>query len=170
MTFHSRKSTKVRQNGHTLVAAYHNANPPLIWKFDLERNHSFTLALQGEDGDWELGVTTPKEEFHPVARFASREDAEEAFAKTQRALLCGKRNIWKMISFLLIAILLFLYVIMPIGSYFLRAVSRPALANLPAGSTVYTPPTMPTRPLPTTSPTLQDGIPLPADQVLKPPS
>ena len=78
------KKTEAKCNGSMLTVGFHAANPPLIWRFDLERNHSFTLALQGEDGDWELGVTSPKGDFYPVVHFAAREDAEEAFAGSKK--------------------------------------------------------------------------------------
>ena len=84
------KSVQAKLVGNTLVATFRKSNPNLIWNFDLERNHSFTLALQGEDGDFELGVTSPKGEFYPVARFASREDAEEAFSAVQKILMKHK--------------------------------------------------------------------------------
>ena len=75
----ARKAVEARKVGTSLVATFHRATPPLIWRFDLERNHSFTLTLQGEEGEWELGIASPRGEFHPVARFASREEAEESF-------------------------------------------------------------------------------------------
>ena len=86
MTLESRKPVEAKRSGNTLIAAFHRANPPLVWRFDLERNHSFTLALQGDEGEWELGLTSPKGDFHPVARFALRDDAEDAFIKVEKIL------------------------------------------------------------------------------------
>jgi len=80
------RQTKVTCDGSTLTASFNAANPPLIWRFDLERNHSFTLALHGENSEWELGVTSPKGEFYPIVHFAAREDAEEAFTRVECAL------------------------------------------------------------------------------------
>jgi len=80
------KKTEAKCNGLMLTVGFHAANPPLIWRFDLERNHSFTLALQGEPGDWELGVTSPKGDFSSVVHFTNREDAEEAFTKVEKIL------------------------------------------------------------------------------------
>ena len=80
------KSTEASVTGNSLVATFHKANPPLVWKFDLERNHSFTLALQGEEGDWELGLTSPKGDFYPITHFLTRDDAEEAFRQVNKAL------------------------------------------------------------------------------------
>lgn len=84
--FKMRKHTQVTCSSKMLTASFDTANPPLLWRFDLERNHSFTLALQGDNGDWELGLTSIKGEFYSVAHFTAREDAEEAFGKIERAL------------------------------------------------------------------------------------
>lgn len=82
-----KKSVQVKKVGNNLVASFHKANPPLIWNFDLDRNHSFSLALQGDEGDWDLGVTSPKGEFFSIAHFLEREDAEESFAKVEKILM-----------------------------------------------------------------------------------
>ncbi len=80
--------------GSTLVASFPSANPPLVWRFDLERNHTFTLALQGDDGEWELGMTSQKGEFYPVARFNHREEADLAMQKIERVLM-RRSGSWK---------------------------------------------------------------------------
>src|SRR5580704_16554799 len=85
-----KKAVDAKRVGSTLVATFHNRDPSLIWTFDLERNHSFTVTLQGEEGDFELGVTSPKGEFYPVARFVTREDANEALQALQRVLMTGR--------------------------------------------------------------------------------
>jgi hypothetical protein len=82
----SEKSTEATVSGNSLIATFHKANPPLVWKFDLERNHSFTVALQGEEGDWELGLTSPKGDFYPITHFLTREDADDAFRCVNKAL------------------------------------------------------------------------------------
>ncbi|MDR3424953.1 MAG: hypothetical protein P4M13_07760 [Alphaproteobacteria bacterium] len=81
-----KKKTEARRVGAMLTVGFHTAYPPLIWRFDLERNHSFTLSLQGDGGDWELGVTTPKGDFYPVAHFAERSEAEEALTQIEKVL------------------------------------------------------------------------------------
>lgn len=146
-----KKSVQAKLVGTTLVAAFRASNPSLIWKFDLERNHSFTLALQGEDGDFELGVTSAKGEFYAVARFASREDAEEAFVAVQRVLMKRK---WGWVKCLLIGIVSVLCVALLIV-LFDRYFSGHTLSVIPASGTPGS---------------LPQGVPLPADQVLKPPS
>ena len=85
--FDMKHAVDVKLVDHTLVAGFHRANPPLIWKFDLERNHSFTISLQGEDGDWELGLTALKGDFYPIARFVGHDDASEAFQTLQKTLM-----------------------------------------------------------------------------------
>jgi hypothetical protein len=80
------KKTEATSNGSMLIVGFHTATPALVWRLDLERNHSFGLSLQGEEGDWELGITSPKGDYAPVAHFAAREDAEDALAKVEQAL------------------------------------------------------------------------------------
>ncbi|MDX2027454.1 MAG: hypothetical protein SFW62_02330 [Alphaproteobacteria bacterium] len=150
-----KKPVETKRVGATLVAAYHKANPPLIWRFDLERNHSFTLALQGDEGDWELGVTSPKGEFYAIARFLAREDAEEAFGQTHKVLL-RKRLRWLRWTLGITAVVV---LVIFMGLYglgrFVGAGNR-----LPTFSSPSSAPTM----------NMENGIPLPADQVLRPPS
>jgi len=82
----------------------------LVWQFDLERNHSFTVAMQGEEGDWELGVTSPKGEFYPVVHFQAREDAEDGFAAVQKILMKKKRSVmwrvFKVLAWILVFVVL----------------------------------------------------------------
>lgn len=145
----TKKNVEAKRMGSTLVVAFHRANPPLIWRFDLERNHSFTLALQGEEGDWELGVTSPKGEFYTITRFLAREDAEEAFRITQKTLM-KKRCRWLKVFGVILAVLLLVLTA-------LYLVGRLSGSGLPSESQGSSPVEM------------QGGIPLPADQVLTPP-
>lgn len=150
MFFNQSKTVQAKLVGSTLVAAFHTSNPNLIWKYDLERNHSFTLTLQGEDGDFELGVTSPKGEFYAVARFATREDAEEALAAVQKVLM--KRNStstgwWKVLTATVLSLaLLFIIFVLWVN---LRSVDT-ALNS-------------------TGKVKIREGVPLPADQILQPP-
>jgi hypothetical protein len=110
MNLESRHPVEAKRIGTSLVAAFHRANPPLVWRFDLERNHSFSLALQGDEGEWELGLTSPKGDFQPVARFAVREDAEVAFIKVERIL--SKRDIaWFKLALKIVAVIVLLIAI-----------------------------------------------------------
>lgn len=162
----SHKKPNVRRVGTSLVATFDKANPPLIWRFDLERNHSFTLAMQGQDGEWELGVTSVKGEFHPVARFPLREDAEEAL-ETVSGALNGGGFAWLPKALKTIGVLLLLFLGAAFLTTFVTQVIHPA-ANvaqqpLPEEFSDKTPPA----PAPPPPP---NGVPLSADEVLKPPS
>jgi hypothetical protein len=154
------KKTEAKCNGSMLTVGFHSANPPLIWRFDLERNHSFTLALQGEEGEWELGITTPKGDFYPVVHFVAREDAEEAFNKVEK-ILAKKRGVGSLIvkALLGVAVLALLVAgsVIAFATYINRMPAFPmSAAGLP-------------HPMPVPS-AMPEGIPLSADDVLKPPA
>jgi hypothetical protein len=87
-----KQSVKVKQVGGDLVASFDSAEPMLVWKFDLQRYHSFTVALKGEEGDWVLGVTSPREQFYPVAHFPIRRDGEMALKKVHKVLAKKKSS------------------------------------------------------------------------------
>jgi hypothetical protein len=166
------KKLDVRRVRSSLVATLSKANPPLIWRFDLDRNHSFTLALQGQDNEWELGVTSPKGEFSPIARFPMREDAEEALAAIGGQLAKGRLS-W-VIGFLkllgIFALLLFMAIL---GWSILLRMAQPRLAQMqaPQEQGQEVPPALlpDVAPAPSPPPVTKNGIPLPADEVLQPP-
>jgi hypothetical protein len=151
------KKTEAKCNGSMLTVGFHNANPPLIWRFDLERNHSFTLALQGEDSDWELGVTSPKGDFYPVVHFAAREDAEEAFGKVEKALSVKKAA--KSVLAKAFSILLGVIILIGLGFGLFVFIMSHKFGGAQTAQTM-------TGPAPAD---IREGIPLPADDVLKPP-
>lgn len=163
------RNLDVRRVQSSLVATFAKANPPLVWRFDLERNHSFTVALQGEGNEWELGITSPKGEFTPVATFPQREDAEEALVAISEELARGPFG-WVM-DFLKAAgiALLIMFVVLWAGS----AAMRMFTPHLPP-QIVATPVQPPTATMPPKAPppppASENGVPLPADQVLKPPA
>lgn len=150
------KKTEAKCNGMMLTAGFHGANPPLIWRFDLERNHSFTLALQGEEGDWELGVTSPKGDFYSVVHFLAREDAEEAFAKIEK-ILSRKSGAFSTICKALIAVL--------------GLAATVVLGVLLFAHSLNNRPAAPASLKPTFGqPMIQrEGVPQPADEILQPP-
>jgi hypothetical protein len=151
------KLTEAKCTGSMLTVGFHSANPPLIWRFDLERNHSFTLALQGEDGGWEFGVTTPKGDFYPVVHFAAREDAEDAFTKVERALLTNRStgSIVAKASMGLVAV-----VLLVLSGFFLFGLYVNHQASVVSNGTSTTTVVQPVAP---------GGVPLAADDVLTPP-
>ena len=150
-----KKRTEAKCNGLMLTAGFHAANPPLIWRFDLERNHSFTLALQGEEGDWELGVTSPKGEFYPVVHFLAREDAEEAFATIEKTLARKQSTFSYLLKSFLIVCGVAGIIVTGIVLYFGKL--PPKNPSMSQTSTRI----MPMRPT--------EGMPQPADDVLHPP-
>ncbi|HEU0117545.1 MAG TPA: hypothetical protein VFR09_02825 [Alphaproteobacteria bacterium] len=177
MSFFPSKPIEIKLVGPNLVAAFHRAHPALVWRFDLERNHSFTLALQGDEGDWELGITSPKGEFYPFVHFSNREDAEEALAAVHKVLMSYRRpKTWLIVKIIAIAVVAFvlcwgawdLYVHMLTSRIMASQSSTPIqqqptpLPSIPPAAPLQAPPAADPEDVPS-------GIPLPADEVLKPP-
>jgi hypothetical protein len=161
MPLTSQKPVEVKRVGTSLVAAFHKAKPPLVWRFDLERNHSFSLALQGTEENWQLGLTTPTGEFQSVAHFVERADAEQAFTETEKILAQGKPTVASVIlkiigllGLVFIAVLVFGFLVQ--NNYLPKLHSYSPIANTPV-----TPPV---------KPEAKPGVPLPADEFLTPPS
>jgi len=148
-----KKPVEVRRIGQTLVATFRNSNPPLIWKFDLARHHSFTLALQGDEGDLELGITSPKGEFYSIARFAVREDADLAFTAVQKVLMKKGGRFKKLLAWLG-GILVLLGASILIAGYF-ASHTFPLMRGSQSSSA---------------SQTIPRGVPVPADQAVTPPN
>lgn len=157
------KKPDVRRVGSSLIATFNKANPPLVWRFDLDRNHSFTFALQGQDHEWELGVTSVKGEFHPVARFPVREDAEEAFASISRILARNSGGAGGVLKTLGILLLLFVTAagVTTLVTRWLHRPVEPDVSELQVPGADSAADTVPTS---------QNGVPLSADDVLKPPA
>ncbi|MGB9152046.1 MAG: hypothetical protein WCD70_03050 [Alphaproteobacteria bacterium] len=155
------KKTEVKCSGMMLTAGFHAANPPLIWRFDLERNHSFTLALQGEEGDWELGVTSPKGEFYPVVHFLAREDAEEAFIKIEKVLSRKRGPMSYIIKALLAVAALACLVVLGMSLFVYYVANKSLLPMMPRLTSAH-PPLMQLQPP-------QDGVPQSADDILQAP-
>ena len=168
----SSKNLDVRRVKSSLVASFGKAKPPLVWRLDLDRNHSFTLALQDHDGEWELGTTSPKGEFHSVARFPQKEDAEEAMQCVGEVLAEGRFG-WLMgflrnlgIGLLILFILLWGWSILA-----QRSAPQPQIQTMQQMPPMTTPAEEPPPPPPETpASSTPNGIPLPADEVLKPPA
>jgi hypothetical protein len=152
MLWDYKKPVQAKLVGNTLVAVFRASNPNLIWKFDLERNHSFTLALQGEEGDLELGVTSAKGDFYPIARFPTQEDAEEAFTAVQKVLMKGKRGKVKTLLIWIVGLVALVLVLLFAVRYIGGHVSG---TRIPASLSSVTAPQIPS------------GVPVPADQVLR---
>ena len=170
--------TKARVVRASLTAVFRASLPPSVWQFDLEKNANFSLIQQDEGEGAALAVVTPVRE-NPVivARFATREDAQEAWERVQKALISrkesrrGKKSVWGWI--LLILVILF------IGGSFLKASNQAKMVGLatmgvPAGPTLPVPGYAPPAGLPKLGAAprpveLQNGVPASADDVLKMP-
>lgn len=162
MFLRRKKSVVAKMVGSTLVASFQNANPPLIWKFDLQRNHSFTLVLQGEDGDWELGLNSPRGDFYPIVHFYAREDADEAFVKVQKILMKKRSSPgWRFVKWTL-GILLTGFVLFMTYGFLLNFMGYTPEGIMSSG---FTQPKVPS----TNSPKVPMGVPVPADQLLQRP-
>jgi len=165
MQLEGKKPVEAKRVGSALIVAFRMSQPRLVWRFDLEKNHSFSLALEGEEGTWELGVTSPKGEFYPVARFAAREDADQAFAAVQRALMTRK-SAW--LGWLLKAVgvlALFFMLAAAVAIFTLSRLGFMGMAGMPNPYAAAGMAAVPAAPVSVP----QNGVPLPADQVLRPP-
>jgi nitrate reductase NapE component len=162
------KKTQARCTQSMLTVGFHAATPPLVWRFDLERNHSFTLSLQGEEGDWELGITSPKGDFYPVVHFAAREDAEEALATVEKTLSRKKGSLLGK-AFMIVGLLALVIVVVVVG-YGFYAQHQMMNAAMTSTSTPFAASAAPPSAAPpVAAEPAPDGIPLSADDVLKPP-
>jgi hypothetical protein len=151
-------ATKVKIVDHALVASFRDSNPPTVWRMDLEKNHSFAVAIQGREGDWELGIMSPRGEFTVVARFVTRGEVDVAFDGIQKVLLSAPNSFRR--KLLRAAVLTATVVgIIVLGVAIITLV--------PTGSTVTTsaPQVMSAPAVPAVP--IQSGIPLPADEVLR---
>ena len=163
MQLEGTKPVEARRIGSTLVVAFRMSQPRLVWRFDLEKNHSFSLALEGEEGAWELGVNSPKGEFYPVARFAAREDADQAFAAVQRAMMRKNGNWFGWLLKAIGALALFFVLAAGVAIFFIDRLGFMSIAHNPYAAMGMAAPAA----APAAAP--PDGVPLPADQVLRPP-
>lgn len=85
---------------HSLVASFRSSNPPTVWRMDLEKNHSFAVAIQKKEQDWELGVMSPKGDFTVVARFHERADVDAAMSEVESAMFSNPNStgikVWRL--------------------------------------------------------------------------
>ena len=159
-------ATEAKCDGTTLTAAFPTANPPLIWRFDLERNHSFTFSQRGGDGKWELGVTSPNGDFYAVAHFTSRAEADDALVTVGHALAHKRSDFTAKImtskgipSTLIVRSLQVVGVAAVVIILAVFLVSSLLRHKTHAVASAVSAPTV----------VQEDGVPLSADDVLKPP-
>ena len=154
----------VNQGG--LVAVFDKANPPVVWRFDLQRNHSFAMRLKTESDGWDIGVSSPDTDFLPVAHFAQENDARQAFDAVQKTLSYKRfSKLWLGVKIVLAGIVLLFA--MSAAWQGVSALYRHWMPATPMGvpmsaDTVIVPP-----PAAKTAPKL--GVPQSADDVLQVP-
>ena len=99
---------EARVRDQILVAAFSDSNPPVVWQFDLNKNHSFAVAIQGKESDWHLGIVSPRGDFTSVARYEQRADVDTAWQSVRTAMLnpmsSGTDQLWRLAG---VALLLF---------------------------------------------------------------
>jgi hypothetical protein len=88
----SKQDVRARVVDHTLVATFRTSNPPTVWRMDMEKNHSFAVAIQKRANDWELGVMSPKGDFTVVARFDDREAVDQAMTEVEAAMFSNPNS------------------------------------------------------------------------------
>jgi hypothetical protein len=154
--------TDARTQGSTLIAAFHTARPPLVWRFDLAQTHSFSLALQENASGWDLGLNLAANDgqgrFAPVAHFVTHEDAAQAISKVEKAILRrGKLDwIWQGLKiFAGLAGVIALAVEIAVAAGFYSTMHPGQAPSVPVGLEAPKP--------------IQSGVPMSADDVLTPP-
>jgi len=148
-----------------IVVSFHKSDPHVVWQFDLGKNPNFTIMLRDGERGCNFGVTSPEGIFTPVAHFATREDAENAYAAVHKALMkqgcCGISSGWGRLALILVGLFL-LFVLF--ASIVHRTSSTGKGNAAPTAAPVAEEAKKPRAPA-----VFKPGIPLPADDVLKPP-
>ncbi|MDD3288893.1 MAG: hypothetical protein PHX43_07835 [Alphaproteobacteria bacterium] len=152
---------QVKLVGNTLIAAFGVGEPPLVWHFDTEQNHSFTVTLQRLEGDWDL-VVTQNNETQAIAHFDNYDTAEAALMAVQKALMSktplqkNKKHGFLGMFALLVAIAALIFAIAPSPTSVMETgVQKPIAGNASSPATNNKAPEAPA------------GVPVPADEALK---
>ncbi len=163
------RNVEARLARQSLLASFNSAAQPLLWQFDLEKNHSFTLSILEMGDAWELGVTEPDGTFSCVCRFPSRADAEEAYSAVAATIMKRKGRgggCWRWFVAILVVFALLLA-----GSKVLNAVLS-GTAKAPDSATSLSLSENPAQNMSKGSAPrkIQDGVPMQADEVLSVPN
>lgn len=159
-----------------LVAKFANSQPPMLWQFDLERNHSFTLTVRDRDEGAALGFLTPQGDFTAMATFPNREEAEEAMAAVQKALMRQRRrnsfDLWRWFWVgVTVLILVFCFSVLQGIAARKAALQTAVTSRVPAATAVAgTSGAVPAPAAPEPKASMRNGVPLPADDLLTPPT
>lgn len=70
----------------SVIFAFREAEPPLVWRYDLARDPCFTLTARDSDSRCEIGFIQSDGAFSKIASFPERELAEAALLKIARVV------------------------------------------------------------------------------------
>lgn len=86
LTFLKQSPVYAKRCETSVIFAFREAEPPLVWRYDLSRDSCFTLTIRDCDTRCEIGFVQPGGEFSKVASFPEREQAEEALFRIARMI------------------------------------------------------------------------------------
>jgi hypothetical protein len=169
----SNQDVRAKVVEHTLVATFRTSNPPTVWRMDLEKNHSFAVAIQKNVNDWELGVVSPKGEFTIVARFHERAAVDAAMAEVEAAMFSNPNStgikVWRlsamtaaMVSLIIVGYLLVSYLGPNNAATPVAVATSSHTVASPVERSVFSAPVV--VPVPSTQPVIK-GVPQDADAV-----
>ncbi len=84
LPFVSQPSIYASRNDGSIVFAFRDSEPPLVWRYDLSRDPCFTLIARAHEADWEVGFVQSGGGFSRIAAFPERELAEAALYQIAR--------------------------------------------------------------------------------------
>lgn len=162
-----------------LIVSFKNSAPPQVWQMDLEKLTSYTLKLQEQEGEWDLGYVVTDGAFKAVAHFDERPDAEEAYDVIQNVLInsdsvCAQpsrpfaggimRGLLALLGVVFIVLMLFNWVASGVSSLFAPSGTKTEQTSAPRQRTLEDVP--PDAAVLKTEPQVQVGVPQNADDIL----
>jgi hypothetical protein len=149
-----------RGDADVLVAAFQASLQPCVWHFNLAQNPDFSLQVIEQEGAWSLGFIAPQKPFVSVAQFVTRDEADAAFTAARRALMTRRHRPLRARWIVVLALVFLAFTLWPHGKAAVDAVVGDKLT-----SSIQ-------QPLSTKSvqDKLEEGMPVSADDVLKPPA
>ena len=116
MLFLNKKKSLVQAKltSRVLLVSIESADLPLVWQWDVEKNHTYVATLRRCESGWDLGVVLPQQEFAQIAHFENYETAETALTVVRQALMKGacqsKRRILRWVVIIALAFLVLRFV------------------------------------------------------------
>lgn len=158
-----KQNVKVNLSGNLLVASFELSDPPTVWQFDLEKNHSFTLSLKRYENGWNLGITPFGDEFLPIAYFENYDAAENALEIIKKLIIKrynGKKLNYKnpLVSALLAMVALFFVLYLYAAVTYQPGTNQALTAKAPNPAAALNK---------DAAPEPKVGVPVPADELLK---